>query len=93
MSLSASHLPNRHDLGNKIQKSMTGVLSPLPRPEWLPESVWPFQTAFLKFEGCKLAVTDVGKGPVLAVRAYRNVVFYMARCHPASLFRISLRLL
>jgi pimeloyl-ACP methyl ester carboxylesterase len=65
MSLFASHPPNRRDLEDHIQKSITGVLSPLPRPEWLPESVWPFQTASLKFEGCRLAVTDAGKGPVL----------------------------
>ena len=65
MSLSANYLPNGRDLDTKIQKSTIGTISPLPRPEWLPESVWPFQTSFLQFEGCKLAVTDVGKGPVL----------------------------
>ena len=65
MSLSTSNLPNARDVDDKVQKSTTSVLSPLRRPEWLPESVWPFQTSFLKFEGCKLAVTDVGKGPVL----------------------------
>lgn len=37
----------------------------LRRPQWLPESVWPFQTSTLKVEGCKIAITDVGQGPVL----------------------------
>jgi pimeloyl-ACP methyl ester carboxylesterase len=64
MSLSANYLPDRH-LENMIQESMTRTLSPLSRPEWLPESVWPFQTSLFKFEGSNLAVTDVGKGPVL----------------------------
>lgn len=64
MSLSANYLPDRRP-ENMIQESMTRVLSPLARPEWLPESVWPFQTALLKFEGSHLAVTDVGRGPVL----------------------------
>lgn len=40
-------------------------LNPLPRPEWLPQSVWPFQTSALEIEGCRIAVTDVGRGPVL----------------------------
>jgi haloalkane dehalogenase len=41
------------------------ALAPLPRPQWLPKSVWPFHTQALEFEGAKIAVTDVGKGPVL----------------------------
>lgn len=40
-------------------------LAPLPRPQWLPESVWPFQTKTLQVEGSKIALTDVGKGPIL----------------------------
>jgi pimeloyl-ACP methyl ester carboxylesterase len=40
-------------------------LAPLRRPQWLPESVWPFQTAVLEVDGSKIAVTDVGQGPVL----------------------------
>lgn len=41
------------------------LLRPLPRPEWLPESEWPFQTFGLKSEGSTIAVTDAGQGPVL----------------------------
>src|SRR6478736_7298356 len=37
----------------------------LGRPQWLPESVWPFQTSALEVEGSRIAVTDVGQGPVL----------------------------
>ncbi|HZI55367.1 MAG TPA: alpha/beta hydrolase [Verrucomicrobiae bacterium] len=37
----------------------------LQRPQWLPQSVWPFQTTALEVEGSKIAVTDVGRGPVL----------------------------
>lgn len=40
-------------------------MTPLPRPAWLPESVWPFETSSLEFEGSRIAVTDVGRGPVL----------------------------
>lgn len=38
---------------------------PLGRPEWLPESVWPFQSFGLEADDSVLAVTDVGEGPVL----------------------------
>ena len=37
----------------------------LRRPLWLPESVWPFQTSSLEVDGSRIAVTDVGQGPVL----------------------------
>jgi pimeloyl-ACP methyl ester carboxylesterase len=37
----------------------------LPRPAWLPEKVWPFQTFGLEVDDSVLAVTDVGKGPAL----------------------------
>lgn len=37
----------------------------LRRPPWLPESVWPFQTSFLEVDGSRIAVTDIGQGPVL----------------------------
>lgn len=43
----------------------SSVLKPLSRPEWLPESEWPFQTLALESEGSTIAVTDVGEGPVL----------------------------
>ena len=68
MSLSTGQLPNQQDLAGKTSRSMIGGLSallPLPRPQWLPKSVWPFETAALPFEGGRIAVTDVGQGPVL----------------------------
>ena len=37
----------------------------IQRPYWLPETVWPFETSALELEGSRIAVTDVGKGPVL----------------------------
>jgi hypothetical protein len=40
-------------------------LKPLGRPQWLPETVWPFQTSTLKIDGSNIAITDVGQGPVL----------------------------
>ena len=39
--------------------------TPLARPRWLPESVWPFQTFGLETDDSVLAVTDAGQGPVL----------------------------
>ena len=38
---------------------------PLPRPRWLSEDQWPFATRALEFEDAHIAVTDVGRGPVL----------------------------
>ena len=43
----------------------SALLRPLPRPEWLPESEWPFKTFGLKSDGSTIAVTDVGQGAVL----------------------------
>jgi len=40
-------------------------LTPLARPQWLPDDVWPFRTSALEVEGSPIAVTDVGHGPVL----------------------------
>jgi pimeloyl-ACP methyl ester carboxylesterase len=37
----------------------------LQRPDWLPESVWPFQTFGLEMDHSTIAVTDVGQGPTL----------------------------
>jgi pimeloyl-ACP methyl ester carboxylesterase len=37
----------------------------LPRASWLPERQWPFQTSLLEANGLSIAVTEVGKGPVL----------------------------
>ena len=41
------------------------LLTPLVRPAWLPETQWPLQTYRLESDGCGIAVTDVGEGPVL----------------------------
>jgi pimeloyl-ACP methyl ester carboxylesterase len=46
-------------------RNRTARRTPLPRPAWLPETVWPFQTFGLEVDGSVLAVTDVGQGPVL----------------------------
>ena len=40
-------------------------IRPLARPDWLPESVWPFESFGLEVEDSVLAVTDIGEGPVL----------------------------
>jgi pimeloyl-ACP methyl ester carboxylesterase len=40
-------------------------LVPLPRPVWLNEGLWPFETSSLTVEGCRIAVTDIGRGPAL----------------------------
>jgi pimeloyl-ACP methyl ester carboxylesterase len=45
--------------------SSAAPLVSLRRPEWLPESVWPFQTSTLQVDGSSIAITDVGQGPVL----------------------------
>ena len=37
----------------------------LPRPDWLPERVWPFETFGLEIDDSIVAVTEVGKGPTL----------------------------
>jgi pimeloyl-ACP methyl ester carboxylesterase len=40
-------------------------IKPLPRPSWLSDRVWRFQTSGLEVDGSTVAVTDVGEGPVL----------------------------
>ena len=40
-------------------------ITPLARPAWLSEYVWPFATFGLEVDDSTLAVTDVGQGPVL----------------------------
>jgi len=40
-------------------------LGTLIRPAWLPAEDWPFETRMLRVGDCDLAVTDVGRGPVL----------------------------
>ena len=46
-------------------RDRTAHRAALPRPAWLPETVWPFQTFGLAVDASVLAVTDVGPGPVL----------------------------
>ena len=46
-------------------RAISPDLQPLARPEWLPESVWPFQTVGLEADGSMIAVTDIGRGPTL----------------------------
>jgi len=48
-----------------VSGTTVAPLTPLRRPTWLPESVWPFQTSALEVDGFRIAVTDVGEGPVL----------------------------
>lgn len=38
---------------------------PLARPEWLPESEWPFRTFRVETGDCRLAVSEAGEGPAL----------------------------
>jgi pimeloyl-ACP methyl ester carboxylesterase len=45
--------------------SAAAPLPPLGRPIWLPPSAWPFDTRAFTVEGATLAVTDVGRGPIL----------------------------
>jgi len=63
-----------------------GYLMPLPRPHWLPESAWPFQTSSLEVDGARIAITDVGQGPVLLFVhtglwsfVWRGVILKLAR--------------
>lgn len=37
----------------------------LPRPKWLRENQWPFETVGVTVDGSTIAVTQVGSGPVL----------------------------
>jgi pimeloyl-ACP methyl ester carboxylesterase len=48
-----------------ISRDLTAGVTPLARPDWLPEKVWPFQSFGLEVDDSVLAVTDVGQGPVL----------------------------
>lgn len=47
------------------RKAVLQKLTPLPRPTWLPEKVWPFQTRSLEVDGSIVAVTEVRQGPTL----------------------------
>jgi pimeloyl-ACP methyl ester carboxylesterase len=48
-----------------ISRCSNARITPLDRPDWLPESVWPFETAGLEGDDSVLALTDAGEGPVL----------------------------
>jgi haloalkane dehalogenase len=48
---------------NRIERS--SALTPLPRPPWLPEAAWPFESFTFEVDGSTVAFTDVGRGPVL----------------------------
>lgn len=37
----------------------------VPRPDWLPREVWPFQARAVEVDGERIAYVDVGAGPVL----------------------------
>ena len=49
----------------QLPRTAAVPLVSLRRPSWLPESVWPFQSSTLKVDGSRIAVTEVGQGPVL----------------------------
>jgi len=40
-------------------------LVPWIRPPWLPFQRWPYPTETLAVDGCRIAITDIGKGPAL----------------------------
>jgi haloalkane dehalogenase len=35
------------------------------RPDWLPSTIWPFDSSAVDVDGTAIAVTDVGRGPAL----------------------------
>lgn len=41
------------------------TLQPVDRPEWLPETAWPWPVRALDTETGRIAVTDIGSGPTL----------------------------
>jgi pimeloyl-ACP methyl ester carboxylesterase len=45
--------------------AITSALKPLPRPDWLPIDVWPFETAALEVDRSTVAVSEAGRGPSL----------------------------
>lgn len=46
-------------------RAACAAIEPMRRPDWLPDSVWPFETGRLEVDGGGIAVTDAGRGPVL----------------------------
>lgn len=45
-------------------RSISAHLTPLARPKWLSEKVWPFVTGGLEVDGSMVAVTEIGQGPI-----------------------------
>ena len=67
-ALNADTAQNNAGLQTSPRSNALGISAhstPLARPEWLPENVWPFQTVGLEVDGSVVAVTDVGQGPTL----------------------------
>lgn len=70
MTTTARSLPRTDKFFDRILPRTDGQRAsakavPLPRPEWLPKSVWPFQTFGLEVDNSTIAATDVGQGPTL----------------------------
>ncbi|HLW52261.1 MAG TPA: alpha/beta hydrolase [Candidatus Angelobacter sp.] len=54
------------DVSGRLAEPKSAVqLVPLRRPAWLSKTVWPWQTSALQVGKTSIAVTDVGRGPVL----------------------------
>jgi pimeloyl-ACP methyl ester carboxylesterase len=51
--------------GPASRRTSASSLPSIPRPPWLSRDTWPFDTSALNVEGRRIAVTDVGRGPVL----------------------------
>jgi pimeloyl-ACP methyl ester carboxylesterase len=76
MTPGATQLPMTRGLQHSVQQYAAAdrrrtndvpatCVRPLTRPQWLPEDVWPFDTSQIDVDGVRIAVTDVGRGPVL----------------------------
>jgi len=49
----------------RVAIGTTATYEPWPRPPWLSETIWPFPTRALQVDGAKVAIANVGSGPVL----------------------------
>jgi hypothetical protein len=83
--------PRQAHLVTKVSATGESSRSPvrktlLVRPDWLPESVWPFQTFGLEMDHSTIAVTDVGQGPTLLF-VHSGVWFFIWRDVIARLSR------
>ena len=61
-SRTATSVKRQHDASDNRNPASRIALA---RPDWLPESVWPFDTFGLEIDDSIIAVTDVGRGPTL----------------------------